>query len=228
MRADAPAAGLGGVNGEVAVPSRLVRDGCVVALGELVPGASHELNNPLSAILGLTELLLADAAQDTREHERLELIRRCAFEIRQIVHALLAFADPGPDGDGPASLGLVVHETLSHIRRLTPSGEAGGLEEEYGRDVPDVPLSESRLRLATIGPLLACLRAVNCGGGLQVRVARDGDEAVLSILGAGPAVESLALEQSARIVRAYGGQLIDRGAAGGGLELRLPAAGTDA
>ena len=43
---------------------------------------AHEINNPLFAILGLTELLLAEAEQGSRTRERLELIEVCAIEIK--------------------------------------------------------------------------------------------------------------------------------------------------
>ena len=48
---------------------------------------AHEINNPLFAILGLTELLLAEAEQGSRTRERLELIQDCALEIKEIVRA---------------------------------------------------------------------------------------------------------------------------------------------
>jgi signal transduction histidine kinase len=48
---------------------------------------AHEINNPLFAILGLTELLLAEVEEGSRTHRRLELIHDSALEIKEIVRA---------------------------------------------------------------------------------------------------------------------------------------------
>jgi signal transduction histidine kinase len=48
---------------------------------------AHEINNPLFAILGLTELLLAEVEKGSRMQERLELIHDSALEIKEIVRA---------------------------------------------------------------------------------------------------------------------------------------------
>jgi signal transduction histidine kinase len=48
---------------------------------------AHAINNPLFAILGLTELLLAEAEEGSRARQRLELIHDSALEIKEIVRA---------------------------------------------------------------------------------------------------------------------------------------------
>lgn len=48
---------------------------------------AHEINNPLFAILGLTELLLAEVEESSRTRRRLELIHDSALEIKEIVRA---------------------------------------------------------------------------------------------------------------------------------------------
>jgi signal transduction histidine kinase len=53
-----------------------------------VAAAVHDINNPLFAILGLLEFLLADAEPGTRARERLELIRTSALEIKEATKAL--------------------------------------------------------------------------------------------------------------------------------------------
>lgn len=55
---------------------------------QAVATAVHAVNNPLCAILGLLEFLLADAAPGTRSRERLELIHSSALEIREAVRTL--------------------------------------------------------------------------------------------------------------------------------------------
>lgn len=50
-----------------------------------VAEAVHAINNPLCAIIGLLEFLVADAEPGTRSSERLVLVRSSALEIKEIV-----------------------------------------------------------------------------------------------------------------------------------------------
>ena len=62
------------------------------AIGRVASGVAHELNNPLSAVLHLTEDLRADGARTPHEVEALDTIAEQARRCRAIVRDLLAFA----------------------------------------------------------------------------------------------------------------------------------------
>ena len=47
---------------------QLVQSGKLAAIGELAAGVAHEINNPLFAILGLTEFLLKEAEPGSKAH----------------------------------------------------------------------------------------------------------------------------------------------------------------
>jgi PAS domain S-box-containing protein len=72
---------------------QLVHSERLSAIGELIAGVAHEINNPLQTIIGCTELML-DEPQGTNRTD-LELVRKEAMRAGQIVRNLLAFARRG-------------------------------------------------------------------------------------------------------------------------------------
>jgi two-component system NtrC family sensor kinase len=70
----------------------LLRSRALAALGELGSGVAHEINNPLSGVLGLAQLMLADLPARHPARPMIEDIEKQALRIRRIVSNLLRFA----------------------------------------------------------------------------------------------------------------------------------------
>lgn len=65
----------------------------LAAMGQMIAGVAHELNNPLTAILGVTELL-RDQSTDETATRQLDLAHRQARRAAHIVQSLLVFSRP--------------------------------------------------------------------------------------------------------------------------------------
>ena len=81
------------------------------ALGELLAGVSHELNNPLSVLVGQA-LLLKDDASDDRIALRAEKIEKAADRCARIVRTFLAMARQQPAKKVPVDLNGLVEDAL--------------------------------------------------------------------------------------------------------------------
>jgi PAS domain S-box-containing protein len=82
------------------------------SMGQMMAGAAHELNNPLTAILGVSDLLRERAIDDAGKRQ-IDLIHQQARRAATIVQNLLAFSRPVARGRTALRLDDVVKEAIS-------------------------------------------------------------------------------------------------------------------
>jgi len=90
---------------------QLLQAGKLAAVGQLVSGVAHELNNPLAVIVGQAQLLSYRVA-DPEHVRRVEMIQQSAQRAAKIVHELQTFARPRPREVGPVDLSAVLTQVL--------------------------------------------------------------------------------------------------------------------
>ena len=90
---------------------QLIQSERLAAMGQMIAGVAHELNNPLTAILGVTELML-DQTIDESSHRQLELAHRQARRAAHIVESLLVFSRPATPRNALLHLSDLLQRTL--------------------------------------------------------------------------------------------------------------------
>ena len=123
------------VSEAVDLQAKLMHTEKMAALGQLVSGVAHEVNNPLAAIVGFTDLLLENPGVPETAKEELRVILEEAQRTRRIVHNLLSFARQMPAQREPVEVNSILRQTL-RLRAYDFSNHGVELRENYEEDLP--------------------------------------------------------------------------------------------
>jgi PAS domain S-box-containing protein len=174
---------------------QLIQAEKLAAMGQMLAGVAHELNNPLTAILGVTELLRERAGVDDPTRRQLELTHRQARRAARIVQNLLEFSRPASPQKKPLDLNNLLERTLQlHEHSL----RRNNIEVDFHlrADLPGVigdanQLIQVFLNLVTNAE--QAIREVRDSGRIQIRVGRNANQLTITVQDDGVGIRPEAL-----------------------------------
>ena len=227
---------------------RLMESDRLAAVGELVAGVAHEVNNPLSSISAFAQLLLRDGGLTPAQRESVDVIKSETQRASQVVKDLLAFARRSEALREPLDLNGVLSRTL-RLRGYQLTSNKIQLETELAPDLPAVFGDARQLQQVFLNLVTNAIQAmVDAGRRDAVRDdASRGARVVVEVRDTGPGIPDsarahifepffttkgegegtgLGLSVSYGIVTAHGGtvEVADTSTAGTTFRVALPAA----
>jgi signal transduction histidine kinase len=227
--------------------AQLIQSAKLAAIGELAANVAHEINNPLTSVLGFASYLAEQVRTGQPMREELDLIIEEATRARDIVRDLLNFSRQRDFEPELTSINSVVEQTVSMVRRQG-SLENITVREIYADALPAVEVDVSRMKQVFLNIINNAVYAMRDGGTLTVRTALADSTVSIEFADTGvgipldhldrifdpffttkPAVSGtgLGLSVSLGIVQSHGGTIEVQSQAGGGaiFTIKLPARG---
>jgi two-component system NtrC family sensor kinase len=215
------------------------------AVGQLISGVAHELNNPLTAILGYAQLL-EGAGLDSISADYVRKLFKQAQRTHRVVQNLLSFARQRKPQKQEVDLRKVLEESLT-LREYDLKVNNVVLEREIPDDLPSViadPHQLEQVFLNIVNNALDAMVEGSSSGALKVRVSKKDAFVCVEFDDSGPGIKDpgrifdpfyttkavgkgtgLGLSICYGIVKEHGGEIMARNRDEGGatIELRLPA-----
>ncbi|MGH9514609.1 MAG: sensor histidine kinase [Terriglobales bacterium] len=165
--------------------AQLVQSEKLASMGQLVGGAAHELNNPLTAMLGYAELLTA--TELTPEQRSLAAkISQQTKRVRSLVSSLLSFAKQVPSSKTPVDVNAILQTCL---KLSQPQMEVAHVASsiEMANPLPRVQADPNQL-LQVFSHIIT--NAVNAmserGGTITITTRSEGDLVIIQFADTGP------------------------------------------
>ena len=176
--------------GQKRLQSQLVQKEKLATLGNLVAGAAHEINHPLTAIVSYSEQLWAKEHLTDEQNQLVRKIVNQARRTRDLVADLLRFAQQSPGEKILVDLAVLLQRSTQMLELRHPGGKIR-VEVAIAPNFPKVLGNANQLFQAFVEIIDNAMDALEEAGGgtLQIIAHRLGDDAMLQFSDTGPGIK---------------------------------------
>jgi C4-dicarboxylate-specific signal transduction histidine kinase len=168
---------------------QIVQSERLAAMGAMIGGVAHELNNPLTSILGVSELL-QDSQTTDAAHKQIGILQQQARRAAEIVHNLTYFATPPTPGKTSVNMADIVERTLNlHSYSLRKNSVTVDFLREP--NLPTVKADPHQLMQVFLNLILnaeQAIREVRDRGTLRIRLGNSSGAVWASFQDDGPGI----------------------------------------
>jgi PAS domain S-box-containing protein len=236
---------------EKKLEQQIIQSERLAAMGQMIGGFAHELNNPLTSILGVTELLQEGEATEA-VRKQLNMLQQQSRRAAEIVQNLMYFSRPPAPGKSPINLSELMQRTL-HLQAYSLRKNNITVDFLPETSLPTLSGDPHQLMQVFLNLILnaeQAMREVRDRGTLRIRLGKVGDSVSATFQDDGPGIPvdilpnifdpfyttkrpgrgtGLGLSICKAILREHGGNIEAASGPGGGavFTVTLPTGGTE-
>jgi PAS domain S-box-containing protein len=161
----------------------LLQSAKLASIGEVSAGLAHELNNPMTSILGYTSLILDDMEEGGENYREMKVIERESLRVREIIKNILDFSRQGKVSKEETDINEVVKESLALVRHM--AGVAGiNVDLDFADELQYLEIDSNQMKQVFVNIITNALHSMKRDGRLLINSEKLGrEEAELLLAG---------------------------------------------
>ena len=151
----------------------LIQTEKLATVGQISAGVAHEINNPLTAIIGYSQLILMTMPKEDRNRKRLEIMEQEAMRCAEIASNLLSFSRQQREQKAPLDINGCLAETLAIIEYQVTKNDIN-IIKEFDSSLPFIEANANQLMQVFLNLIHNASHAMPDGGRITIRTGFDG------------------------------------------------------
>ena len=164
---------------------QVVQSAKLAAVGELISGVTHEVNNPLAVVIGYSEMMLEEPGLDEDSRQALESINKEAERAKKVIQNLLSFARKHSPEKEIIQINEVLEKTLG-LTRYELKKSRVNVVKELDPELPEIVADPNQLQQVFLNLIMNAQHAMGTlEDGKELRIKsgfKDGRNGVVQIL----------------------------------------------
>jgi signal transduction histidine kinase len=169
------------IKSQIQAEKQILRSARLAAVGEMSAGVAHELNNPLTTVIGFVQLALHELSPEESLYHDLQLVLREAQRARGVVRRLLDFSRQNEQVRVATNINELIQDTLALVLHRFRS-EGISLETDLSDRVPLIGVDSDQIKQVVLNLVLNAAQAMPHGGSMLLKTRQEKRHGVPGVL----------------------------------------------